>query len=165
MTQAKITLIAAIDENNGLGYRGNLLCHLPADLQHFKQSTSGKPVIMGSATYASIGKPLAGRKNIVFSREAKLDESVTYVRQVGEALEQCAADAEIMIIGGASIYSLFLPIADELLVTHIHGVFEADVFFPSIDADKWSVVRATQHQQDQSNSFAYTIKTYHRREG
>ena len=162
-TPPTITLIAAIDKNNGLGYKGGLLCHIPSDLQHFKKSTVGKPIIMGNTTFASLGKPLPNRQNIVFSRQVKEDNQVTYVQQVQQALAACETATEIMIIGGESIYNLFLPIADKLLITHIDATFKADVFFPPICLSMWQEVCAVEQLADEANVYSYAIKTYHRR--
>lgn len=94
-----ISLIAAIDETGGLGINNQLLCYLPADLQHFKSITMGKPVIMGRKTYESIGKPLPGRLNIVISQSIQSIPGVIVVNSLWQAINETAHAPEVMIIG------------------------------------------------------------------
>lgn len=96
-----ISLIAAIDETGGLGINNQLLCYLPADLQHFKSITMGKPIIMGRKTYESIGKPLPGRLNIVISQSIQSIPGVVVVDSLGQAIKETADASEVMIIGGS----------------------------------------------------------------
>ncbi|EHL30763.1 hypothetical protein LDG_7191 [Legionella drancourtii LLAP12] len=101
-----ISLIAAIDEAGGLGFNNQLLCHLPADLQHFKAITMGKPVIMGRKTFDSIGKPLPGRVNIVLSRHSEVSiKDVLVFNSLGQALTEVQHYPEIMIIGGEQLFA------------------------------------------------------------
>lgn len=100
-----ISLIAAIDESGGLGINNQLLCHLPADLQHFKSITMGKPIIMGRKTFDSIGKPLPGRLNIVLSRSLSFIDGVHVLDSLEKAIEYTAGHDEIMIIGGAVLFN------------------------------------------------------------
>jgi dihydrofolate reductase len=101
-----ISMIAAIDEGNGLGIKNQLLCHLPADLQHFKSITMGKPIIMGRSTFESIGKPLPGRLNIVLSRSIKQLDGTVVVDSLDKAITAANNANEIMIIGGADLFNL-----------------------------------------------------------
>ena len=127
-----ISMIAAVDEKNGLGYNNQLLCHLPADLKFFKQTTTGKPIIMGRLTYESIGRQLPNRHNIVISHQLNDIDGVTIARSLEKAIEVSGHEHEIMIIGGAGIYKQAMPLAQQLYITKIHHQFEADVFFPEI---------------------------------
>jgi dihydrofolate reductase len=157
---AIISLIAAIDEMGGLGFDNQLLCYLPADLQHFKSITMGKPVIMGRKTFESIGKPLPGRKNIVLTHSAKQINGVTVVDSLINALSQNEGAEELIIIGGAGIFAQSMELADRIYLTRIHHYFKADVFFPEIDENVWFCQNSEFHAQDEKNGYDYTYYTY-----
>ncbi|WP_454784444.1 dihydrofolate reductase [Legionella sp. WA2024007413] len=157
-----ISLIAAIDETGGLGLNNQLLCHLPADLQHFKSTTMGKPIIMGRKTFASIGKPLPGRLNIVLSRNVPRIEGVTVVDSLEKAIQQTDEFPEIMILGGAELFTEAMEKATRLYITHIHHQFTADVFFPEIDAAIWHCCNEQFRPCDEKNKYDLTFCTYER---
>ena len=155
-----ISLIAAIDEKNGLGLNNSLLCHLPADLKHFKTLTMGKPIIMGHNTYKSIGKPLPGRVNIVLSHHALVIEGAHVVDSLSTALNLVPEAPEVMIIGGASIYAQALALATKIYLTVIHHSFAADVFFPKVDDALWFCEQKFFQPQDAKNAYDLTFYTY-----
>ena len=160
---SRIHLIVAIDENRGIGKQNQLLCHLPADLKHFKTMTLGKPVIMGRKTFESIGKPLPGRVNIVLSKQVLSIEGVTVVHSLEEALHLTKNADEVMIIGGAKIFEEALPLADGVYLTLIHHTFVADVFFPPLDEGTWNPDALGFLLQDDDNKYAMTFYYYERR--
>ena len=155
-----ISLIAAVDEQWGMGLDNQLLCHLPADLQHFKQLTLGKPIIMGRKTFESIGKPLPGRLNIVLSKQTLHIEGVTVLHSLEQAIDTLHDVPEIMIIGGASIYAQALPFVQNIYLTIIHHQFRADVFFPTLDLTKWALVSESDFSQDAKNRYDMTFYHY-----
>ena len=155
-----ISLIAAVDENFGLGYRNQLLCHLPADLKHFKEITMGKPIIMGRKTFESIGKPLPGRLNIVLSKQQIAIEGVTVCSSLSDALNHTNDVPEVMIIGGAALFGAALPLAQRIYLTVIHHHFLADVFFPRIDGEHWIEYSKQDFYRDERNSFHMTFYQY-----
>jgi dihydrofolate reductase len=155
-----ISLIAAIDEANGLGFNNQLLCHLPADLQHFKTITMSKPIIMGRKTFESIGKPLPGRLNIVLSRTSSSIDGVVIVDSLEKALEQTKENEEVMIIGGEQLFADAMHIANHLYITRIHHQFIADVFFPEINEGIWTCTSKVFRQQDEKNKYDMTFYTY-----
>ncbi len=157
-----ISLIAAIDESGGLGINNQLLCHLPADLQHFKHITMGKTIIMGRKTYESIGKPLPGRLNIVLTRSSSSIPGVTCLDSLEKALSLTAKEHEIMIIGGAHLFSTSLSIAQRMYITRIHHQFDADVFFPEINELEWHCQNTEFRQHDEKNKFDMTFINYER---
>lgn len=159
-----ISLIAAVDESWGLGKDNRLLCHLPADLKHFKTLTMGKPIIMGKNTYDSIGKPLPGRFNIVLSRHAAAIEDVQVVDSLAKAFSLVKEAPEVMVIGGASIYEQALPLASRIYLTLIHHQFAADVFFPSLDREVWHCKEANFRKSDDKNPYDITFCLYERNE-
>jgi dihydrofolate reductase len=126
--------IVAVSENLAIGKGGKLPWHYPADLKHFKETTMGNAVVMGSNTWRSIGKPLPGRLNIVLSRRAQIDsaEDLIFLRNEDEAVDLSRyLKGDLYVIGGSKIYELFAPHIDTWLVTEIPSTIEdADVFMP-----------------------------------
>ena len=154
-----ITIIAAIGKNRELGFENTLPWKIPEDMQHFKQYTSGKVVIMGSNTFQSLGhKPLPGRKNIVVTSRPRTAIDVIYAGSVQEALSIEHCYDELVIIGGESIYRQTVDLADKMVITHVDSTFVADTFFPEI-TNKWSPGLIT---QGCSGNFNYRIVEYTR---
>lgn len=152
-----ISLIAALDEHGGLGKNNQLLCHLPADLQHFKKLTMGKPIMMGRRTFESIGKPLPNRLNIVISTTMDSLPGVSVYASLSDALRATSEAIEIMIIGGARLFQEGLPIAQHLYLTKIHHQFKADVFFPSFSEQDWMVESSEFYPHDAKNPYDMTF--------
>lgn len=153
----KISLIAAMAKDRVIGKDNDMPWHLPADLQHFKRVTLGKPVIMGRRTFESIGRPLPGRKNIVISRNTLWShEGVEVVSSPELALELVSDVDEVMIIGGGNIYQQFLPKADNLYLTFIDLTVDGDTRFPDwTKAGTWQQVTSESHAADEKNAFSY----------
>lgn len=150
-----IALIAAVADNGVIGRNGEMPWHLPADLRHFKQTTTGNPVIMGRLTYdsiaADIGGPLPDRTNIVLSRsEPDLPDEVVVVDSIERALDAARAAADdtgtVCVIGGATVYEQFLPQADRLVLTEIHDSYEGDTRFPEWDPEAWTEQERSDHE-------------------
>jgi len=132
-----ISIICAIARDRGIGYKNKLLVHLPPDLQHFKNITSGHMVIMGQTTFESIGRPLPNRINVVLTQDKNFKAEGCVIKySIEEALEYAKAsdDDEIFFIGGASIYAQSIKYADKLYLTLIDKTFEADTFFQNIQS-------------------------------
>jgi len=164
-------MIAAVAENGVVGRNNQLPWYLPEDLKYFKRITMGKPIMMGRKTFASIGKPLPGRTNIVVSGQAGL--SVPGVRVVpdvksGVALASAIAEIdgceELMIIGGAQIYALCLPLAQRLYLTEVHAAVEGDAYFPAWDRSHWLECSREHHSAAGANPLDYSFVVYERRE-
>ena len=159
-----ISIIAGIDKNRLIGQGNRLPWKLPADMKHFRRHTLGKPVLMGRKTFESIGKPLSKRTNIVLTHDRNYRaEGCIVTHSVEEALDTARECEEIMIIGGASIYKLFLQRANRLYLTHIHDCFEGDVYFPSFDRADWQEVKRIDCQPDDKNPHPYSFLFLHRR--
>lgn len=143
----KLSLICAIARNHVIGIKNDLPWHIPQDLEHFKNLTKGKPIIMGRLTYDSIlarrnGKPLPHRPHYVVSRRdlGVLPEGVKAFPDLQAAIDQARIDfpdREIMIIGGASIYEQSLSLVDRMYLTIIENDIEGDAFFPQWKAADW----------------------------
>ncbi len=133
-----ISLIAAIGKNNELGKDNDLLWHIKDDLENFKNLTMGKYIVMGANTYYSLPKKLKGRKYIVLSKKIKVIEQGMVFSSFEDLLNFIKLQKEeVMIIGGASIYSLFMPFCDKIYLTEIEDSKEADVYFPKFDKRKF----------------------------
>jgi dihydrofolate reductase len=137
----KISIIVAASTNNVIGRDGGLPWRLPEDLKRFKQITMGKPMIMGRATWDSIGRALPGRQNIVMTRqEAFAAEGCDVVATIDEALEAAGDVEEVMIIGGGNLYEQFLPKTERLYFTRVHARIDGDTYFPEILENEWELV-------------------------
>ena len=156
-----VSLIVAIDQDNGIGKDNKLPWHLPADLKHFKTLTTGHTIVMGRKTFDSIGKPLPNRRNIVISRQKGLEaEGSEVVQSFPEAFNLCEDENEIFIIGGAQIFDYAIPLANILYLTIIRHSFEADTFFPEIDLNNWIEEQKSEHLPDDKNKYPYTFIKY-----
>ena len=160
-----LSIIVAISENNAIGQKGGLLCHLPADLKHFKEITSGHPVLMGERTYLSLPKrPLPNRRNIVLTDNPQFAaEGVEIVHSIPEAMQLINEDstAEFFIIGGGMVYRQFFALADKLYITRIHHTWnDADTFFPEIKDNEWQVIKQEDCASDDKNLYNYTFLEY-----
>ncbi len=162
-----ISIIVAVSEDWGIGKDNELLWHIPEDLKRFKRLTKGNTVIMGKKTWESLpNRPLPGRQNIVLTDipDETIDDSVT-AYSINDALSKCNPAAEIFIIGGGSIYRQFMPIADRLLITHVHKAAPADIFFPEVDLKIWEIAEKEEFMISEDNKIPYTYTTYKRRDG
>jgi dihydrofolate reductase len=138
-----VTIIAAVAANRVIGDRGNLPWRLPDDLARFKRLTMGSALVMGRATFASIGRPLPGRRTIVLSRDPALRiDGCEVLHSLDEAV-RAAAREELFVTGGASVYALFLPIADRMLLTHVDREVPGDSLFPEVRWDEWRISAET----------------------
>ncbi len=158
----KISIIAALDEQNGIGYGNALLCHLPADLSYFKKMTMGKPIIMGRKTYESIGRPLPGRDNIVISQTLPVQIGITVVRSIKTAISLTQQYSEIFIIGGSQIFQETIEEATNLYITRIHHSFTADCYFPVIDPKEWVCISEELRVKDEANPYNMSFLIYER---
>lgn len=149
-------------EKNEIGFENQLLWHLPKDLKHFKEITSGHPVIMGRKTYESIGKPLPNRTNIVVSKKNDwFEEGILIVGSIKEAIKFAKKiDEDIFIIGGGKIYEQTMDIVDKLEVTLVKTNLEADTFFPKIDSKVWKKTDEICYEKDEKNQYDFCFQTY-----
>ncbi len=156
-----INLIVAVDENNGIGKNNLLPWYLPADLKHFKNLTSGHPIIMGRKTFDSIGKILPNRRHIVISRQSGLlIPGADVSASLNQALDLCKDQEVVFVIGGAEIFEQALPLADVLYLTLIHHNFDADTFFPEINKNNWIEEENFRNEPDDKNLFPYSFIKY-----
>ena len=157
-------------DNRVIGSHGQIPWHLPADFKRFKETTIGSPVIMGRKTFASIGKPLPGRTNIVVTRDpAYAAEGVQVVHSLREAIARAdelasgEATGKVFVLGGGEIYREVLPLAAMLYITKVHGTFEGDVTFPEFNENEWVLTASEDRPKDEKNPYDMTFLTYERK--
>ena len=202
-----ISIISAIGKNNEIGKKNDLLWSLPADMKHFKETTSGHPVIMGQKTFESlktdengkqIGRLLPNRRNIIITLDESFQvEGAEIVHSVDELMgllknsntpsplassghspfaggelrtspqpspykgEGEERDEEVFVIGGGTIYKIMMEKADKLYITHVDESFsDAEVFFPTIEADKWKKVKSEKYPKDEQNAYGLEFAEY-----
>jgi dihydrofolate reductase len=161
----RISIIVACARHGVIGRNNELPWHLPEDLAHFKQTTLGKPVIMGRKTFDSIvarlGKPLPGRRNIVITRNRQWHYTgVEVAHDLESAVALCTLEPDIFIIGGAELYQQAMRLADRLVVTEIALETEGDAYFPPIDVQVW---QETRRDEFEYAPLPYAFVTYERR--
>ncbi|ERJ63822.1 dihydrofolate reductase [Porphyromonas gingivalis] len=154
-----ISIVVAIAENGAIGYKNDLLWHLPADLKRFKEMTTGHSIIMGSRTFRSLPKgALPNRRNIVLSRTQQDFPGAEWAASPEVALELVGDEAEAFVIGGAQVYEQMLPFTDKIYLTRVHADFpEADTFFPELDMSEWVELSRTEYPADEKNRYATTL--------
>lgn len=151
-------MIVAQANGRVIGASNDLPWYLPADLQRFKELTTGHVVIMGRKTYDSIvkriGKPLPNRTNIVITRDEALDAPDVLVAHSPQDALTLAGDGEVFVIGGATIYEAMLPLADRIYLTQVKADIVGDAYFPELGA-QWSEVSREPHVADEHNEYDY----------
>ncbi|MHA8053031.1 dihydrofolate reductase [Aquirufa sp. Wall-65K1] len=161
-----IKIIVACDEKNVIGKNNQLIWHLPADLKHFKNLTSGHSIIMGRKTFDSIGKALPNRNNLVVSRQSKLNaEGIILCQSLDEAIlkAQSLSRSDVFIIGGAEIYKQAMERADQIILTRLHDYFDGDTYFPEITSQDWEIIQTERGITDEKNPYQYSFLTYQRK--
>jgi len=165
----RLTLIVAMGENGIIGDAGKMPWHLASDLKRFRVLTMGKPMIMGRKTYQSIGRPLDGRDTIIVTRQAEFTAPGTHVAAsladaIDKARELAAARGadEIMVIGGAQIYALALPLAGRIHLTRVHAAPKGDTSFPEFDPAEWRVLTREHQPAGERDDFDTTFTTLER---
>jgi dihydrofolate reductase len=165
MKQKTLSIIVAVANQNAIGNNNSLLCHLPGDLKRFKNITMGHTLIMGRRTWESLPvKPLPGRRNIVLTDIAGENfQDAETCRSIEHAIALCPEGEESFIIGGASVYTQFLPLCHKLYLTRIFHDFEADAFFPEIPEAEWTELNRETIEPSDNNPYAFAFITYLRK--
>lgn len=157
-----VTVVVAMARNGAIGLGGRMPWQLPAELAQFKKTTWGKTIIMGRKTFASIGRALPGRQNIVVSRNDKFTaQGCDIARSLEMAIDLAIGD-EVMVIGGAQLYREALPKAQRLIITEVDCEPAADTWFPDWDIEQWREVRRESFPADEKNPHSFSIVEYHR---
>ena len=160
-----ISIIAAVARNLAIGYQNRLLYWLPNDLKRFKALTTGHTIIMGRKTFESLPKgALPNRRNVVLTRSRITFPGTEVFPSLQTALESCAPEEEVYIIGCASVYKEALPLAHRLCLTEIDDTpAEADAFFPQFSEEEWIEVWNEEHQPDERHAYAYRFVDYEKK--
>jgi len=165
MATPRVTLIVAMTDDGVIGIDGQLPWRLPEDLRRFKAATLGKPVIMGRKTFESIGRPLPQRHNIVLTRQVGFsvaDPAVTVVSTLEAALQAAGDVPEVMIIGGAEIYQLALPLAQRIILTRVHATVHGDTHFSTLNPQVWYVASSETYEADEKHAYSMTFEDLER---
>lgn len=163
----RLSMIVAVALDGAIGYRNDLLWHLPADLRRFKQTTTGHVVLMGGNTFRSLPRgPLPNRRNVVISRTLEEGDGYEVCRSVEEAFALLGScEDEIFVIGGAKIFEQLLPFTDRLYFTRVEATFpHADTFFPALDWSYWHLQFRERFPQDDANSFVTELQIWTRKD-
>ena len=159
-----LTLIAATSTNNALGKDNQLVWHLPDDFKRFKALTSEHYIIIGRKTFESFPKPLPNRTHILITRQKEYQpEGCIMLESMEKAVAVCPENEVSYIIGGGEIYNLGLPFTDKIEITRVHGIFEADAFFPEINLEEWEITTSEFKAKDEKHLHDYTYETFVRK--
>lgn len=161
MTNPTVTLMWAMAENGVIGANGGLPWHLPDELRHFKAKTIGSAVIMGRKTWESLPmQPLPNRQNIVVTNNRSYQALDTEVAHSLEGALELVTGPTAFVIGGESLFSAALPIADRLEATIVHAAVEGDTTMPPIDWKQWALIGEEHHPADERHEFSFTYRTF-----
>lgn len=155
-----VSLLVAMDERGGIGKAGGLPWRLSTDLRRFRALTMGHHIIVGRKTFESIGKPLAGRRMIIVTRDPRYRvEGCATAHSIADAigLARAEGEAELFICGGAEIFAQTLDLAERLYLTRVHADCDADTFFPAFERDEWTEASAEPHAADDKNEHPFTF--------
>lgn len=160
-----LLIIVAVASDGAIGRANNLLWHLPADLKRFKELTTGHTILMGRKTFESLPRgPLPNRRNIIISRSLPAQPGAEVYPTIQQALEACASDEEVFIIGGGEIYRQLLPDTEQIYLTRVQASFpDAEVFFPELDPTEWIEEAREVYPQDERNEYDTELLLLRRR--
>ncbi|SDX78000.1 dihydrofolate reductase [Paenibacillus sp. CF384] len=158
-----IAMIAAMARNRVIGIDNGMPWRLPAEMAHFRRSTAGKTVVMGRKTFESLSGPLKNRRNVILTRSLDYKpDGCEVAHSVEEVLTQYGSidGQELVIMGGAEIYALFMPYADKLWLTEVEAEVAGDAHFPTFQMNEWTVQDREHFSKDEKNAYDFTIVTY-----
>ncbi len=160
-----LSIIVAVASDGAIGRANDLLWHLPADLKRFKELTTGHTILMGRKTFESLPHgPLPNRRNIIISRSLPAQPGAEVYPTIQQALEACASDEEVFIIGGGEIYRQLLPNTEQIYLTRVQASFpDAEVFFPELDPTKWIEEAREVYSRDERNEYDTELLLLRRR--
>ena len=160
-----LSIIIAIASDGAIGRANDLLWHLPADLKRFKELTTGHTILMGRKTFESLPRgPLPNRRNIIISRSLPTQPGAEIYPTIQQAMEACASDEEVFIIGGGEIYRQLLPNTERIYLTRVQASFpDAEVFFPELDPTEWIVEAREVYPRDERNEYDTELLLLRRR--
>ena len=163
---SEISIVAAVADNYAIGKGNKLPWHLPADLKHFRELTTGHAVVMGKRTFESLPNgSLPNRRHVVLTSVMSEDVNEGYFEadSLEDAFYLCEKEEKVFIVGGAAVYRQNLEIADSLYITWVHHEFSADIYFPEVDFSKWEEVSRQDMSADEKNPYPYSFVHYKRK--
>ena len=160
-----LSIIVAVASDGAIGRANDLLWHLPADLKRFKELTTGHTILMGRKTFESLPRgPLPNRRNIIISRSLPAQPGAEVYPTIQQAMEACASDEEVFIIGGGAIYRQLLPDTERIYLTRVQASFpDAEVFFPELDPTEWIEEAREVYPRDERNEYDTELLLLRRR--
>lgn len=160
-----LSIIVAVASDGAIGRANDLLWHLPADLKRFKELTTGHTILMGRKTFESLPRgPLPNRRNIIISRSLPAQPGAEVYPTIQQALEACASDEEVFIIGGGEIYRQLLPDTERIYLTRVQASFpDAEVFFPELNPTEWIEEAREVYPRDERNEYDTELLLLRRR--
>ena len=160
-----LSIIVAVASDGAIGRANDLLWHLPADLKRFKELTTGHTILMGRKTFESLPRgPLPNRRNIIISRSLPAQPGAEVYPTIQQAMEACASDEEVFIIGGREIYRQLLPNTERIYLTRVQASFpDAEVFFPELDPTEWIEEAREVYPRDERNEYDTELLLLRRR--
>ena len=166
-----VALVVAMGENRAIGKGGALPWHIRSDMRYFRKITMGKPIVMGRLTFASLGRVLDGRVNVVLTRNAAFEvPGAVMAYNLEEALDVARKEAakagvdEIMVIGGEDVFRAVLPQAGRIYLTEVHASPHADTWFPELNGDEWREVSREAHQAGPKDDHAFSFVVLERKQ-
>jgi dihydrofolate reductase len=165
-----LSIIVAASENNVIGIHNRLPWHLPIDMRYFRQTTIGKPIVMGRKSFDELGRALPGRPNIVITRQPDFKrDDLIIVSSLEDGIEKAKTfnTEEIFVTGGGEIFKLALPIVDRVYITRVHADdVKGDTFFPEFTPEKepevWKSIKNEYHEKDEKHQYALTFQVWER---
>ncbi len=160
-----LSIIVAASENNVIGINNHLPWHLPVDMKYFKDTTMGKPIVMGRKSFEELGRVLPGRPNIMITRQPEYAAEGLYVvpsLEAGIEKAKTFGTEEIFITGGGEIFKMALAIVDRLYLTRVHAEVNGDTYFPEFDPTGWKLIKNERHEKDEKHAYALTFQVWER---
>lgn len=161
-----LSIIVAASENNVIGINNHLPWHLPVDMKYFKDTTMGKPIVMGRKSFEELGKVLPGRPNIMITRQESYSAPNLYIvpsLEAGIEKAKTFGTEEIFITGGGEIFKMAIKIVDRLYLTRVHAEVSGDTYFPEFDENEWDLVKNERHEIDERHKYALTFQVWDRK--
>ena len=160
----QLSIIVAMDINRVIGRGGALPWHISSDLKNFKKITMGKPILMGRKTHDSIGKPLPGRENIILTNNKKYSAEGCIVKNtLDDVYLYCEKQLELVVMGGAILYSQTLDKAEKLYITEVNASVNGDTFFPEYKSSQWREISRESFNAGENNEYDYSFTVLERK--
>ncbi|MCF6807567.1 dihydrofolate reductase [Thiotrichales bacterium 19S9-12] len=160
-----ISFIVAYAKNQVMGKNNQLPWHIKDDLQLFKKHTLNKPIIMGRKTFESIGRPLPNRRNIILTRQENYqNQDIEVYSSIDDILKLNDTQLEIMIIGGAEIFKLFMPMVERIYLSTIEAEIEGDTFFPIWDQSNWACHSHQNFNKNKENDYPFKFEIWEKKD-